>query len=249
MARPASPVGLVAALLVACTAPLVAVAATGVARDHPADGRVETAAERGSDHSGETTTERTSPPGTGTADIPPSTARRARATTTTATAGTRPAPASAPLPTLAPGPGGTAPPPPTPAPAPTTPPVTSATLGQQVVTLVNQARAKRSPACPALRVDSRITKAAQAHSDDMAVRNYFSHDTPEGVDFVQRVENAGYPRPGGENIAKGQRTAQDVMSAWMQSSGHRANILNCDFVAIGVGVNMSAWTWTQDFGY
>jgi uncharacterized protein YkwD len=83
----------------------------------------------------------------------------------------------------------------------------------------------------------------------MAVRNYFSHDTPEGVTFDQRIKDAGYPLPGGENIAKGQRTAQQVMTDWMNSSGHRANILNCDYTAIGVGVNTSAWTWTQDFGF
>jgi len=83
----------------------------------------------------------------------------------------------------------------------------------------------------------------------MASRDYFSHDTPEGVTFDQRIKKAGYATPGGENIAKGQRTAQQVMTDWMNSAGHKANILNCKFTVIGVGVNTTAWTWTQDFGF
>ena len=59
----------------------------------------------------------------------------------------------------------------------------------------------------------------------------------------------GYPTPGGENIAQGQTSAQQVMTDWMNSSGHRANILNCQFTAIGVGLNTNGWYWTQDFGY
>jgi uncharacterized protein YkwD len=116
-----------------------------------------------------------------------------------------------------------------------------------VVELVNTARA--GAGCAALRVDARLTVAAQGHSDDMAARGFFSHDTPEGRTFGDRVKAAGYPSPGGENIAKGQRSAQSVMDAWMASGGHRANILNCSFTAIGVGLNTGAWTWTQDFGY
>ena len=60
---------------------------------------------------------------------------------------------------------------------------------------------------------------------------------------------AGYPNPGGENIAQGQRRAQAVHDAWMNSEGHRANILNCSFTAIGVGLHAGSWTWTQNFGY
>ena len=61
----------------------------------------------------------------------------------------------------------------------------------------------------------------------MAARNYFSHTTPEGVTFDQRIKTAGYPQPGAENIAKGQRSAQQVMNDWMGSDGHRRNIENC----------------------
>ena len=116
-----------------------------------------------------------------------------------------------------------------------------------MVALANDARAQAG--CGPLRVDARITAAAQAHSDDMAANHYFSHDSLDGRSFADRLRAAGYPSPGGENIAQGQRTAQSVHQAWMNSSGHRANILNCGFATIGVGLNQTAWTWTQDFGY
>ncbi|WP_342669925.1 CAP domain-containing protein [Amycolatopsis jejuensis] len=94
-----------------------------------------------------------------------------------------------------------------------------------------------------------LDRAAQGHSDDMSARDYFSHDTPEGDDFADRITEAGYPRPGAENIAKGASSAEQVMQMWMNSSGHRDNILNCSLKKIGVGVATSGWYWTQDFGY
>ncbi len=118
---------------------------------------------------------------------------------------------------------------------------------QRVVELVNEARA--AAGCGVLKVDDRAVKAAQGHSDDMSARDYFSHDTPEGVDFTQRMRDAGYPSPGGENIAKGQRTPEAVMKAWMNSDGHRRNILNCGFTVIGVGLATDGWYWTQNFGW
>ncbi|MEJ2856252.1 MULTISPECIES: CAP domain-containing protein [unclassified Saccharothrix] len=127
----------------------------------------------------------------------------------------------------------------------TTPPPVSA--AQRVVELVNEARA--AAGCPAVKVDERIVKAAQAHSTDMATRDYFSHDTPEGVDFAERMKAAGYPKPGGENIAQGYRTPDAVMTGWMNSEGHRRNILNCGFTAIGVGLDTRGNYWTQDFGW
>jgi uncharacterized protein YkwD len=146
------------------------------------------------------------------------------------------------------------PPPPTTTTAPPTTTTTTVTKPsppppsqiQQVFTLVNQARAQAG--CKALVEDPRLDQAAQAHSDDMSARNYFSHTTPEGVTFDKREEAAGYPSPGGENIAQGQTNAQVVMSAWMNSAGHRANILNCSYVAIGIGLATKGWDWTQDFG-
>ncbi|MCO1577852.1 CAP domain-containing protein [Crossiella sp. SN42] len=116
----------------------------------------------------------------------------------------------------------------------------------RVVQLVNQERAKAG--CRSLRVDERLVTAAQRHATDMANRGYFSHTAPEGTSFVDRARSAGYPAPGGENIAKGQRTAEKVMESWMGSSGHRANILNCSFVAIGVGHEARGPHWVQVFG-
>ncbi|ONI83247.1 hypothetical protein ALI22I_32375 [Saccharothrix sp. ALI-22-I] len=118
---------------------------------------------------------------------------------------------------------------------------------QQVVNLVNEARDLAG--CKPLEVDARVVKAAQGHSTDMAERGYFSHTTPEDVDFAARMRAAGYPSPGGENIAMGQRSADQVMRAWMNSDGHRRNILNCGFTTIGVGLDTRGWYWTQNFGW
>jgi uncharacterized protein YkwD len=137
-------------------------------------------------------------------------------------------------------------PPPPPVVTTTTTSTPPASQTQQVFALVNQARTQAG--CKALADDPRLDTAAQQHSDDMADRDYFSHTTPEGVTFDKRETAAGYPSPGGENIAAGQSSAQQVMTAWMNSSGHRANILNCSFVAIGIGLNTHGWYWTQDFG-
>lgn len=117
----------------------------------------------------------------------------------------------------------------------------------QVIDLVNQARSDAG--CDPVKVDQRLNRAAAKHSVDMAERNYFSHDTPEGEDFAERIRAEGYPSPGAENIAQGQRNARTVMEAWMQSEGHRNNILNCELTAIGVGFAREEFVWTQDFGY
>jgi uncharacterized protein YkwD len=116
----------------------------------------------------------------------------------------------------------------------------------RVVELVNIER--RKVGCGALTVDQRLMNAAQAHTTDMAINNYFSHTSQDGRTFADRILAAGYPRPAAENIAKGQRSADEVMRAWMNSKGHRANILNCEYVAIGVGLDTRGWYWTQDFG-
>jgi uncharacterized protein YkwD len=141
----------------------------------------------------------------------------------------------------------------TPAPRPTTPGGGNGsgggTLAQQVVSLTNAERAKHG--CAALTVDSRLQAAAQGHSNDMIARNFFDHTNPSGKNPGDRITAAGYRwSTYGENIAYGQRTPAAVMSAWMNSSGHRANILNCKFKNIGVGVALKAGTpyWTQNFG-
>lgn len=119
-----------------------------------------------------------------------------------------------------------------------------------VVKLTNSARAKAG--CSALRTDRRLRTAARSHSTDMAKRDYFSHETPEGVTPWERAEDAGYPNPSAENIAHGYPSAKAVVDAWMASTGHRANIVNCESKAVGVGVYLrgnGGPYWTQLFGY
>jgi uncharacterized protein YkwD len=155
-------------------------------------------------------------------------------------------------PTTPPAPSTTAPPPVPPstsvkAPAPPAPQPHSGSQASQVVELVNDYRAQAG--CAPVSAESHLAAAAQGHSDDMSQRGYFSHDTPEGEHFDQRIEEAGYSRPGAENIAEGSTSAAQTMQMWMNSSGHRQNILNCSLKKIGVGVATDGWYWTQDFGY
>ncbi len=122
-------------------------------------------------------------------------------------------------------------------------------MEDEVRTLVNVERGKAG--CAAVHSDSRLRTAARGHSADMAVRNYFDHNTPEGLTPWDRARRAGYQQAIGENIGYGYRTAADVMAGWMNSSGHRANILNCAARAIGVGLAYNAGGtpyWTQLFG-
>ena len=135
--------------------------------------------------------------------------------------------------------------------APPPPPTVSAarSAAEQVVDLANAERAAATPRCGPLTVDDRLAAAAQGHSDDMAANDYFSHTSLDGATFTDRADAAGFTGfAGAENIAAGQRTPQDVMAAWMQSDGHRANILNCDYTVIGVGLSEGGWYWTQMFG-
>jgi uncharacterized protein YkwD len=125
------------------------------------------------------------------------------------------------------------------------------TLTEDAVTqLVNQERAKAG--CSPLRTDERLRTAARAHSADMARQNYFSHVSKDGSSFVDRIARAGYPRASAaaENIAYGYATAADVVKGWMNSDGHRKNILNCTYKAVGVGLAYRGKLpyWTQDFG-
>src|SRR5262249_13003380 len=103
----------------------------------------------------------------------------------------------------------------------------------QVVALVNTQRGQNG--CGPLTGDSRLTLAAQRHTDDMVARHFFDHTNPDGVDPGARITAAGYRWSAyGENIAHGQQTPAEVMDSWMHSPGHRANILNCAFRQIGV---------------
>ena len=104
----------------------------------------------------------------------------------------------------------------------------------QVVRLVNQERA--AAGLGSLSSDSQLTAVAQRKAEDMAKNGYFSHTSPTyGSAFVM-LKAAGISyRTAGENIAKGQKTAETVMNGWMNSSGHRANILSSGYTRIGVG--------------
>ncbi|MEV5336098.1 CAP domain-containing protein [Streptomyces werraensis] len=124
-----------------------------------------------------------------------------------------------------------------------------ATAAAEVLRLVNAERAKVG--CSPVTADSALTALATAFSDDMAGRGFFDHTDPDGDTPWDRAQAAGISNLGGENIARGQADAESVMQAWMDSPGHKANILNCDFKTLGVGVHLGPggpW-WTQNFGY
>jgi uncharacterized protein YkwD len=106
--------------------------------------------------------------------------------------------------------------------------------------------------CPALAPNAQLAASAKRHSDDMARTGNFSHTGTDGSTAAQRVTDAGYPyRVMAENIAAGQGTAQEVVSSWMNSEGHRANIVNCELRDLGVAHAVDGsgkLYWTQDFG-
>ena len=110
-----------------------------------------------------------------------------------------------------------------------------------VVGEVNRERAARG--LSALRIDPALTAAAQIRAKEIVQK--FSHTRPDGTRW-STVSSVAY----GENIAKGQRTADKVMAAWMSSSGHRANILRANYGSIGVACLQSGgvYYWVQLFG-
>ncbi|ALC92237.1 sporulation protein [Bacillus sp. FJAT-18017] len=117
---------------------------------------------------------------------------------------------------------------------------------QQVVTLTNQERAKAG--LPALKIDENLSKVAREKSRDMGAKNYFSHTSPTyGSPFDMMKQFGISYRTAGENIAMGQRTPQEVVTAWMNSEGHRKNIMSADFTHIGVGHIENGNYWTQMF--
>lgn len=121
---------------------------------------------------------------------------------------------------------------------------------QQVIALTNDHRATQG--CGALVENGALKKAARGHSGDMAASDHMSHQGTNGSDPGQRITQAGYTaQKWAENVAFGQPSPQEVVNSWMQSPGHRANILDCGLAEIGVGhvVNgQGVPYWTQDFG-
>ncbi|KKI89656.1 sporulation protein [Bacillus sp. SA1-12] len=117
---------------------------------------------------------------------------------------------------------------------------------QQVVDLTNQERAKQG--LPALKVDLELSKVAREKSADMQRNNYFSHTSPTYGSPFDMMKKFGITyKAAGENIAKGQRTPQEVVNAWMNSEGHRKNILSSNYTHIGVGYVAEGNYWTQQF--
>ncbi|MFG3403850.1 CAP domain-containing protein [Streptomyces sp. NPDC048142] len=128
-------------------------------------------------------------------------------------------------------------------------PSPTATARTEVLALVNEERAKVG--CSPLTTSAPLTSLAQNFSEDMAARGFFDHTDPDGDTPWDRAAQAGVQGLGAENIARGQADAQAVMTAWMNSEGHRANILNCDYKTIGIGVHEGSggpW-WVQNFGF
>ncbi|WP_431919482.1 CAP domain-containing protein [Nonomuraea jabiensis] len=119
----------------------------------------------------------------------------------------------------------------------------------EVVRLTNAERVKGG--CDPLKHDARLRRAAFGHSADMAKNDYFDHDSQDGRDMVDRIRATGFTGSTlAENIAMGQRTAAEVVKGWMNSDGHRRNIMNCSYTLIGVGAAKDAQGkiyWTQDF--
>lgn len=118
--------------------------------------------------------------------------------------------------------------------------------------LINQQR--QANGCPPVTLNVELGMAAQAHSQDMATYNYFSHTGRSGSSFVDRARAAGYPfQPSGEILAAGQSTPADAVRAWMNSAGHRAIILACANDDVGVGMREGPnstyrYYWTAVFG-
>nr|WP_234417273.1 MULTISPECIES: CAP domain-containing protein [unclassified Lysinibacillus] len=134
---------------------------------------------------------------------------------------------------------------------PSTTPVTSTSsdidaIEAAVVELTNAERVKAG--LQPLKTYAPLMASAREKSQDMKDKNYFSHTSPTyGSPFDQMKARGISYTAAGENIAKGQRTAEEVVTAWMNSEGHRANILNANFTHIGVGYVKDGNIWTQQF--
>ncbi|MBE6595804.1 MAG: SafA/ExsA family spore coat assembly protein [Ruminococcaceae bacterium] len=117
---------------------------------------------------------------------------------------------------------------------------------QEVIRLVNEIRAQNG--LRPLAYDWQLARVARYKSEDMRANRYFSHTSPVYGSPFQMIRNFGITyRSAGENIAKGYTSPQAVVNGWMNSAGHRANILNASFTHIGVGYAGGGNYWTQMF--
>lgn len=129
-----------------------------------------------------------------------------------------------------------------------------AQMASEVIALVNEERVDAG--CPELVPNEQLTRAAQAHSQDMAENSFLDHTGSDGSNPADRVQEAGYRfRIVAENVAAGPPNAQIAVDGWMASPGHRENILNCDLQETGVSVVENpedpagyGLYWTQKFG-
>lgn len=145
-------------------------------------------------------------------------------------------------------------------------PAQTSSIEQQVIDLVNQER-RRNGCNVNLTLSPKLSAAANRHSSDMALHDIFSHTGSDQSTLVTRVQSAGYVYSWlAENIAAGYKTPQDVVNAWIRSTGHHANMVNCNLREAGVGYYYQAddqrtvrddggtisgpyyHYWTQDFG-
>ena len=107
-------------------------------------------------------------------------------------------------------------------------------MEKQVASLTNSKR--KAAGLGSLTLDSQLSKLARMKAEDMAKKGYFSHTSPTYGSAFDMMKKYGVSyRTAGENIAKGQKTPEAVMNGWMNSSGHRANILSSTYTHIGVG--------------
>lgn len=120
---------------------------------------------------------------------------------------------------------------------------------EAVLKLVNEERTKQG--LSKLTLSTKLNEIAYAKSKDMAVNNYFSHNSPTYGTPFQMLKKFGISyKSAGENIAAGQKTPEEVMRSWLNSSGHRANILNKNYTELGVGYYKGGsygTYWTQTF--
>lgn len=116
----------------------------------------------------------------------------------------------------------------------------------EVIRLVNEIRVENG--LNTLKSDWELSRVARYKSQDMKDNNYFSHNSPVYGTPFNMIKNFGILyKSAAENIAKGQKTPQAVVNAWMNSTGHRANILNSSYTKIGVGYVQNGNYWTQMF--
>lgn len=117
---------------------------------------------------------------------------------------------------------------------------------QQVLDLTNKERANAG--LPALKLDVELSKVAREKSRDMQAKGYFDHNSPTyGSPFDMMKQFGISYTSAGENIAQGQQTPEEVVQAWMNSQGHRENILNSSYTHLGVGYVENGNYWTQMF--